>query len=385
MRLAIVEPTSQGGLLHYAVQLADALAERGNAVDLIVPRENELSGREGPAHRRAILTAPTPPPDHRFAGIRVIRRALVAVRLLRSWGRINWELRRRGYDAVVITSDVDLSPMALAVLALTVRRGATRIAGICHSARPLNRWSGDELFAASRLLCALLRRMYARLDVLFVHGERSHSEFQATWPSANLVVIPHGDERIFSEDPPPPSEDERLLFFGEWRKVKGLDVLMRAFAELTERRPQARLTIAGEPCPADMDPDTVRRWAAAQNGNVEVIDRYIPVGEVRPLFGSARAVVTPYLVGYQSGVVHLAMTMGRAVVASDVGDLSSVVVDGQTGLKVPPGDPLALTDALERILRDRDFAVRLGDEARRRLLEGSSWEVVAERVQAALG
>jgi glycosyltransferase involved in cell wall biosynthesis len=383
VRLAVVETAAHGGLLHYAVQLGDALAARGHEVDLIVPAGNELSGRGGPARRRAILAAPTPDADARFANVRSVRRARVASRLLRAWGRINWELRRNRYDAAILTSDVDLSPMALAVLALILRRRML-VAGVCHSVRPLNRWAGEEMFASSPLLTRLLRAMYARMDVVFVHGERSLGEFRAAWPGARAVVIPHGDERIFSDDPPPPSEEERLLFFGEWRKVKGLDVLMRAFDELAERRPQARLTIAGAPCAADMDPDIVRSWAAAQDGRVRIEDRYIPVADVAALFGSARAVVTPYLVGYQSGVVHLAMTMGRAVVASDVGDLGSVVLDGETGLTVVPGDSRALADALERILFDRELADRLGRQARARLLEGSSWERVAERVECAL-
>jgi glycosyltransferase involved in cell wall biosynthesis len=384
MRLAVVETTSQGGLLHYATQLADALAQVGNDVDLIVPEHNELSGRDGPARRRAILVAPTPPQEGRLSEIRPIRRAGVASRLLRAWARVNWELRRGHYDAVILTCDVDLWLMAMAILPITFSRHGMRVTYICHSVRPLNRWSGDEMFIDSPLLNLLLQTLYSRFDMLFVHGERSRSEFKATWPAARLVVIPHGDERIFSGEPPAPTQEERLLFFGDWRKVKGLSVLMEAFEQLAQRRSTARLTIAGTPCPIDMDPDVIRLWAARQDGKVEVVDRYVPVEEVPELFGTARAVVTPYLVGYQSGVVHLAMTMARAVVASEVGDLTSVVIDGQTGLTVPAGDADALALALERILAEDDLAERLGSEARRRLLEGSSWELVAERVQAAL-
>jgi glycosyltransferase involved in cell wall biosynthesis len=381
MRIAVVETSAQGGLLHYATQLADALAE-GEAVDLIVPRANELAERAGEARRRAILPAPTPTREDGLFGVRLLRRAQIAARLAVAWGRINWEARRRRYDVVLLTCDVDLWPMAAAVLALTVWAG--RVACVCHSVRPLNRWSGEEMYVSSPLLIGLLRKMYARMDVVFVHGERSREQFESVWPRARLAVIPHGDERIFSGEPPAPSDEERLLFFGDWRKVKGLDVLMAAYGELAKRRPQARLTIAGTPCPADLDPDEVRDWAARQDGKVQVIDRYVPVEEVPELFGQARAVVTPYLVGYQSGVVHLAMTMGRAVVASEVGDLTSVVLDGQTGLTVPAGDVSALADALERILSDRVLAERLGRQARERLLEHSSWEVVAERIVGAL-
>lgn len=383
MRVAVVETSSQGGLLHYATQLADALARRTAATDLIVPRRNELSSHFGPARRLAILPAPVPA-NRGLSRVRLVRRARIALRLLIAWTQINRRARAGRYDAVLLTCDVDLTPMALATLALTIGRKGRRVACVCHSVRPLNRWSGEELFVSAPLLTRLLRAMYARMDVVFVHGERSQADFHRTWPTARLAVIPHGDERIFSGEPPPPASEERLLFFGEWRKVKGLSVLMEAFDELLARRPDARLTIAGAPCPVDLDPEEVRRWATRHDGNVLVVDRYVPVEEVPDLFASARAVVTPYLVGYQSGVVHLAMTMGRAVVASEVGDLASAVLDGETGLTVPPGDPRALAVALERVLGEDGLAERLGAQARRRLMRESSWEVVAERVLAAL-
>jgi glycosyltransferase involved in cell wall biosynthesis len=117
---------------------------------------------------------------------------------------------------------------------------------------------------------------------------------------------------------------------------------------------------------------------------VTVIDHYVPVDEVPAIFASARVVVTPYLTGYQSGVVHLAMTMGRAVVSSDVGDLGSAVRDGVTGVLVAAGDAAALAAALERVLDDPELAQRLGAAGRREVLDGSSWATVAKRVEAAL-
>ena len=92
----------------------------------------------------------------------------------------------------------------------------------------------------------------------------------------------------------------------------------------------------------------------------------------------------PYLAGSQSGVVHLAMTMGRAVVASDVGELPETVIDGETGIIVPSGDVEALAAALEGLLADPELAERLGAAGRRRALEEYGWERVAERVEAAL-
>lgn len=384
MRVAIVETSHHGGLLHYAVQLGEALARLDHAVDLITPRGNELRARGAPARMRAVLTPPVRSVEQPRGGGGgyLARRAGIAVRLARAWGRIAWEVRRGRYDAVLF-GDFALSLPAGAALALSLLPRPPLLVDVCHNVRPFNKWGGGGLYESSPLLLWLLRRLYPRFDVVLVHGERSRADFERAWPGVPLALIPHGDERIFGEDPPPPASDARVLFFGDWRKVKGLDVLMEAFDELVRRAPAACLTIAGTPAP-EVDAGAVRAWAAGHGGRVRVVDRYVPVEAVKELFATARVVVTPYHVGYQSGVVHLAMTMARAVVTSDVGDLSDAVVDGETGLVVPPADPRALAGALERVVADRSLAERMGAVGRARVREQSGWERVAERVAAEL-
>jgi glycosyltransferase involved in cell wall biosynthesis len=68
------------------------------------------------------------------------------------------------------------------------------------------------------------------------------------------------------------------------------------------------------------------------------------------------------------------MAYGRPVVASAVGGLLDLVVDGQTGLLVPPGDVGALRAALQRLLADAELRRRLGAAARKRAREELSWE-----------
>jgi glycosyltransferase involved in cell wall biosynthesis len=385
MRVAVVETARLGGLLHYAVQLGDALARRGHDVDLITPRGNELAGLPHDARMHDVLT-PTiksvNQPRNKLAY--TVRRAGVASRLMRSWLRIVREARSGGYDAVIVNCDVTHMLSTVSAMLLTVGRNGTAIGDVCHNVVPFNPRAG-EIYADWGTTFRLLAKLYSRMDVVFVHGDRSREKFEETWPPANLAVIPHGDERIFAADPPPPSEEERVLFFGDLRKNKGLYVLKEAFDLLAERRPEARLTIAGTPAPADLDLDPILEWARSRNhGRVEVIDRYVPLEDVPGIFGRARVVATPYLAGWQSGVVHLAMTMGRAVVTSDVGDLGGAVGHGEAGLVVPSGDATALADALERVLSDRELAERLGAEGRRRMTTGSSWDAVAEKVEAAL-
>ena len=77
------------------------------------------------------------------------------------------------------------------------------------------------------------------------------------------------------------------------------------------------------------------------------------------------------------------MAHGRAVVASDVGGLRDLVVDGETGLLVPPRDVDALRAALERLLADRELRRRLGANARERVRELCSWPRVTDATLAA--
>jgi glycosyltransferase involved in cell wall biosynthesis len=384
MRVAVIESAPQGGLLHYAAQLADALAARGHSVDLITARNSELAGRTRDARLRPVLVAAIRRPSEPPVGIRYLaRRVWIAARLVVASCQTVWEVQRGGYDVAVLVDDFNVALAAAPALVLTGLPRRPALAAICHEPRPRNRWARGGLFVSSRLLLGMLRRLYPRLDLVFVHGDRTRAEFARTWPPTRVAVIPHGDERVVAATPPPPSDQERVLFFGDWRRAKGLHELMAAFERVERLRPEARLTIAGTPSP-DGDPDRVRRWAAARPERVEVIDHYVPLETVPELFARVRVVATPYIAGSQSGVLHLAMTMGRAVVTSDVGELGRTVVDGETGRVVPAGDVDALADALGTLLADPGLCARLGAEARRRLLAEAGWEHVAERVEAEL-
>lgn len=383
MRIGFVETNAHGGLLHYSVQLCDALAARGNDVVVLLPDGHELDGHVGAATLRPVLTphVRTTSAAPRHPVVYQLRRGVIAVRLLRSLARAVVAVRRERFDAVLLHWDLTFGIVRVASRLLQRMPGRPTLGYVLHNVRPFNRWGGEDLFLSPGSTDRFGRAL-SGFDVVFVHGDRAEAEFRRLYPPAHLVVVPHGDERVFGE-PPPPSDEERVLFFGDWRKIKGLDVLMSAFDIVARNRPLARLTIAGTPAPSDFDDSALRRWAAERVDAVTLIDQYVPVEDVRDVFASARVVCTPYLAGFQSGVVHLAMTMGRAVVTSDVGDLPAAVgEDG--GVVVPAGDAAALAAALELVLADRELADRMGEVLRRRAASSSSWETAAEKVEQGL-
>ncbi len=386
MRLLLIEPSPHGGLLHYLVQLGDALAARGHSVELLTARDNELVGRARIATMRPELPRLVKNTDAAPIGLAYrVRQAAVAARLVRSWSRILFAARTGGHDAVVTGADTGILPAAAAAHLLTRLPGRPPLVRIAHNLRAPNRWGGDALLRDSSLLDRLRRATGSRFDLTLVPGERARAEFEARWAKPpRTAIVPHGDERLFAEEPPAPATEERVLFFGEWRKVKGLPVLMEAFDALRRRRPDARLTIAGSPFASDTDPDVIRRWAAGHGDDVEVIDRYVPIDDVAGIFARARVVATPYLTGNQSGVIALAMTMGRAVVTSDVGELGTTVGDGDGGRVVAPGDAAGLAAALEELIAQPELAARFGASNRRRALESTGWEHAALKLERAL-
>jgi glycosyltransferase involved in cell wall biosynthesis len=156
---------------------------------------------------------------------------------------------------------------------------------------------------------------------------------------------------------PPPADDPRLdrlpdepyvLYFGDVREDKGADVLIDAYAELSDAPP---LVLIG-------------RWLLGRQVDSP---RLVPLGPW-PHALAIEAVrrcmftVAPSVWPEPFGLVALeTAAAGKPIVASDIGGLPDIVADGETGLLVPPGDRSALRAALQRLIGDPDLRSRMGE------------------------
>jgi glycosyltransferase involved in cell wall biosynthesis len=252
---------------------------------------------------------------------------------------------------------------------------------LTHAPEPMAAQVSREALGARPLMRRALADAYRHMDAVLVLGQRSRRQLLRAWPEAGRVeVIPHGDERIFLRDgvATPDRCPPRVLLFGTLTWYKGADLLLDAFQLVRAALPEAELVIAGAVA-RDVDFDGLAR-RASEIGGVTLRPGYVPSDRVAELFGGARVVVAPYRIANQSGVVHLAQSFGRPVVATDVGDLREAVLHEQTGLLVPADDPPAFAAALTRLLRDPDGAARLGRVGEQRLAAEASWAEVAARV-----
>ena len=110
---------------------------------------------------------------------------------------------------------------------------------------------------------------------------------------------------------------------------------------------------------------------------------FVPHHELSPLYERAAVVACPSRREGFGIACAEAMAHGRPVVASAVGGLLDLVVDGETGILVPPGDVERLRAALQHLLDDAALRREMGEAARARAKQELSWERVTEATLAA--
>ena len=192
------------------------------------------------------------------------------------------------------------------------------------------------------------------------------------------VVIPLGvDAHRFAPTTPydgPPT----LLFVGKLRYYKGLDDLLRALVEMQE----AHLNVVG-------DGPMRSSWEALAE-KLGLADRVHFVGEVNDadlprLYHQTHLFVLPANARTEAfGTVLLeAMAAGLPCITTEVGTGTSWVVQhGVTGLVVPPREPEALTQAIVRLLQDRDLRCKMGRAGRERVEQHFSVERMVQATEA---
>jgi len=142
-----------------------------------------------------------------------------------------------------------------------------------------------------------------------------------------------------------PGDSPAVLMFGQLRTDKGLDDLVAAASEI----PTLFLLIGGEELGA-LAAARPQLDAPALEGRVIVREGFLEMKQAAQLFGAADAVVLPYEVASQSGVLLLAYGFQRPVVVYPVGGLIEAVIDGETGWICSRSDPEALRATLAEVV-----------------------------------
>lgn len=205
---------------------------------------------------------------------------------------------------------------------------------------------------------------------------------------ARIGVVPNGVavERFPARRERPAGAAFTVGFVGSLKPWHGIDVLIDAVAVAVRAVPDLRLLIVGDgPARQAL---TAQVAALGLTGRVTFTGALAHDDVVRHLIGmDVAAAPYPALEPFYFSPLKVLeyMAAGLPVVASDIGQIPSLMTDGVEGRLLPPGDSVALAQALVDLASDRGGAARMGAAGRARVADGHTWRDVARQVAALAG
>ena len=287
---------------------------------------------------------------------------------------------------------------------LAAKLAGARLVLTTHSLEPHRPWKREQLGTAYDATTWIERTAYRSADGVVAVSEAMKQDVVALYgvDAARVEVIPNGidpDEyrpvdrpdllRQHGVDPDRPF----VLFVGRITRQKGIIHLVRALPHLP---PDTQVVLAAgapdTPEIADEMRAAVDAARAEASGPIVWIEEMLPRETAIALYSHATVFVCPSV--YEPfGIINLeAMACETPVVASDVGGIPGIVVEGETGLLVPietvpggvePQDPdrfaRDLADAVAQVLADPDRQQQMGRAGRQRVIDHFSWAAVARQ------
>lgn len=368
-RIAVVGPHApyRGGIAHFTNRLCQELESGGHDVlrvsfsrlypAFLYPGRNQFEPGTQENRRRE--------PDEPAVSIQIDSINPI------SWWVAAHAMKEEHVDAVLFMYWMPFFSPAYTVIATVLRRAGIRVLTIVHNAIPHERHAGDRFLSAVFL---------KRCDSIAVMSDAVGKDVESLVPGTGYETIPHPVYDHFGELLPKddarrlldlPVDEPVLLFFGFVRHYKGLAVLIDAIARARSSMEGLTLIVAGEFYDNRTQyTDQIRNLEL--EGNVTLYDEYIASERVSTFFSAADVIVQPYISATQSGIVQTSFYFERPVIVTNVGGLAEAVETPGAGLVVPPGDSIALADAICRFFVP-DVRKRLENGARF-AKEASSWD-----------
>lgn len=373
-------PTQVFGLGRAVCDLAVAQAKLGHEVHVVT---NSLGGKEaetimdGVRVHRIHFPPPPKPPDETSAVIQ--------------------------FNVLLVQKVVELLAIGLAPEVIHVHDWLTALAGraakhLCIEALftvtihdTVHGKHFGQLTPPNQYVSFLERFIGAEADLTICCSDHVRQELVQEYqvPSQRIAIIPCGvDAERFDVDADltafrqllGEAPDKIVLYVGRLDREKGIAHLLEAMARVLLAVPQGRLVIAGK--------GVLQEELAATARSLQIDDRVTFMGYVQDeplaaLYRCADVLAVPSL--YEPfGIVALeGMVCGKPVVASEVGGLTEIVVEGQTGLRVAPANASALARAITHLLSDEQAAARMGAAGRQRAEHEYNWPRVAAQTVAA--
>lgn len=269
-------------------------------------------------------------------------------------------------------------PLFFALLPSLKRRGK-RIIWTIHDVNPRPssrgfRGKAELLFTKTLSQPTILRK---QADNIIVHGASLKNALVGEGVDPEkIVIMPHFDYRYLRRNEVEvhhsDSKDANyILLFGMIKPYKGIEILINAARIVRQQtRKEFSILIAGRgdiSYFSSMLDQEDRKY-------IKIRNEFIPNSEIPTIFCKAKFVVLPYTDGSQSGVLSLAYTFSKPVIASNAGSISEYVVHGQTGFIFEKGDHNSLAKYMVDLILNDEKCNEMGKRANDKLLAEMSLE-----------
>jgi alpha-maltose-1-phosphate synthase len=266
-----------------------------------------------------------------------------------------------------------------------------------HSLEPLRPWKAEQLGGGYALSTFCERTAAEGADAVIAVSRGVRDDVLTCYPAVNperVHVIHNGiDPQIYRPQPSPETltrfgiDPSRpfVLFNGRITRQKGLTLLLAAALKL-DRRYQV-VIVASSPDTPEIAAEVaaLAGRVSSERGNLIWIDHFISREDLIHLHSHAAVFVCPSVYEPFGLVILEAMACETPVVASRVGGIPEIVIEGETGYLVDfdPADLDTFTSGLagriEELLKDPTLAARMGKAGRGRVLQHFGWPAIASQ------
>lgn len=298
-----------------------------------------------------------------------------------SYKKISKMLKNGNYD-IIHTEWFTFSPIDYLFLSSFKRKYNVKYVATVHDILPFNEKCYDMLYH---------RKLYALADSVILQAPNNIERFASLFPESKQKthMIPHGHMLDYVEMADKIESREKLkipqnktvfLFFGQIKKVKGVDILLESIAQLKDKYSELYLVVAGNVWKSDFTSceNIIKKYNLDSVLKLDI--RYIPDEEVKYYYSAADVCVLPYTDVYQSGVIQLAYGYKKPVISSDLPAFTQFVKEGETGYISKAGDCHTLAQAIEKALIQKDNLQRLGENGYSLVRNELDWSDLAKRI-----
>ncbi len=295
-----------------------------------------------------------------------------------NWFKVAKEIRKQKPDLLIFKYWLPFFGPCFGTIAKYAKKNSnTKVLFICDNVIPHEKRPGDVAFT---------KYAFKQSDYFIVQSKSVATDLLSLFPNAKYKFAAHPVYEIFGS----PIEKHQarntlninservILFFGYVRQYKGLMVLLDAMEEISKRATPPLLLVVGE-FYDDKNKYHNRVKELLIDNYVRFVSDYVPNDKVSIYFSAADVVVLPYLSATQSGITQIAYNFDKSVIATNVGGLGEVVIDGKTGFIVPSNDSQKLADAIIKFYSEKKeerFSQNVKIEKRK-----YSWEHFIETIE----